>query len=100
MAAYTYIWAFEVRPEFIEAFLAAYGADGDWVRLFRRGQGYVGTRLLRDREDPHRFLTLDTWRSAEDFRSFRQQFAAEFAALDRSCEAFTVSEVPLGEYRE
>ena len=70
MSRYTYVWAFQVRRECLDQFQMHYGEGGSWVELFRRADGYVGTRLLRDRADPCRFLTIDTWRSVDDHRQF------------------------------
>ena len=57
---YTYIWAFEVRAEHVEAFRRYYGEGGAWMQLFRRARGYVGTQLLQDESEPLRFVTIDT----------------------------------------
>jgi heme-degrading monooxygenase HmoA len=97
---YCYLWEFRVAPEARAEFERHYGADGSWSQLFRRAEGYLGTHLLQDRADPGRFLTLDRWRSDADHRAFRTAFAQEYAALDRLCEALTLSETALGEYRE
>lgn len=42
------VWEFRVRPGQEAEFEARYGPDGDWARLFRLGEGYGGTVLLRD----------------------------------------------------
>ena len=41
------VWEYEVPAEHLDAFVAAYGADGDWSQMFRRGRGYGGTDLYR-----------------------------------------------------
>lgn len=98
MAGFSYIWEFKVRPERLAEFEAAYGPDGDWVRLFRRDPAYLGTDLLRDREDPHRFLTVDRWSSREACLAFRERFRADYGALDARCAGLTLSERPLGDF--
>lgn len=95
---YVYVWAYEVRPECVAAFERAYGSEGEWVALFRTGRGYRSTRLLRDRERPGRYLTIDAWASAEAFEAFRRERAAAFEALDRRCERLTLSETALGRF--
>ena len=95
---FCYVWEFRVRPEHLDAFLAGYGPEGDWVRLFRRDPAYVETQLLRDREDPTRFLTIDVWRDREACRVFRQAVRADFDELDRRFEQFTISERHLGDF--
>jgi heme-degrading monooxygenase HmoA len=96
--SFVYIWQYRVRPEAVSAFEAAYGPDGNWVRLFREHEGYLGTELLRDAADPTSYRTLDRWRSREDRDRFRAEAAAEFEAIDRACEALTVEERHLGDF--
>ena len=96
--AYTYIWAFEVHPEHVVAFRWHYGEGGAWTQLFRRARGYLGTRLLEDQTDPLRFVTIDTWRSVEEYEAFRAEYASEYAELDRLCEGFTVQERLIGHF--
>ena len=95
---YTYIWAFEVHAEHGDAFRKHYGEGGAWTQLFRRARGYLGTQLLQDERDPLRFVTIDTWSSAEDYEAFRADYAAEYAALDRLCEGFTKRETLIGHF--
>jgi hypothetical protein len=95
---YCYVWSFAVRPEYLREFQAAYGPDGDWARFFRSDPEYIRTSLLGDRENPTRFLTLDFWSSYEACASFRERFASQFEALDKSFERFTTEEVQIGSY--
>ena len=96
---YTYIWEYEVLPSTETEFLAHYGPDGTWVRLFRCSAGYLATELYRDRARPERFVTIDHWRTEAAFREFRSTFAAEFEALDHQCAGLTRREALLGELR-
>jgi heme-degrading monooxygenase HmoA len=86
------VWRYRVRPAKTEAFLRAYGAGGAWMELFRRGEGYISTELLRDALDPAVFVTIDRWRSRIDYDAFRKQFAEEYLALDSVCAAYTEDE--------
>jgi heme-degrading monooxygenase HmoA len=85
-------WRYRVRPAKTDAFLRAYGAEGAWVELFRRSQGYISTELLRDALDPAVFVTIDRWDSRVAYDSFRKQFAEEYLALDSVCAAYTEDE--------
>ena len=96
--AYTYIWSFEVHPEHVVAFRWHYGEGGAWTQLFRRARGYLGTQLLQDESDPLRFVTIDAWSSPEDYEAFRAEYHAEYEALDRVCEGFTVRETLIGHF--
>lgn len=123
MAGFSYLWEFRVRPEQLAAFETAYGPEGDWVRLFRTDPAYLGTELLRDREDPLRCMTVDHWvrrtaangwvrrppwtasgagkrseRSREACQAFRERCRAEYQALDARCAGFTASEWHLGDF--
>ena len=95
---YIYIWEYHVRPEAEADFLAHYGPEGVWARLFRRASGYLGTELYRDREHHHRFITVNRWRSEADFREFRERFAAAFDTLDHRCSDFTTRERRVGSF--
>lgn len=95
---FAYIWEFIVSDNGQYEFERAYGAEGDWVRLFRQARGYLGTELHRDQSNPRRYLTIDYWRSKEDRDEFRLRFAHEFQQLDARCETFTVQEKFLGDY--
>ena len=90
---YSIEWEFLPAAERLDEFLAAYGTEGAWVALFRRGQGYIGTELLPVAGKPGWFRTVDRWQSAQAYAEFRQAFATEYAALDRACEAFTLQEM-------
>jgi heme-degrading monooxygenase HmoA len=96
MSEYAYVWEFEVVPTRQKEFEHQYGSDGAWVALFRLHSGYVGSRLLQDRADPLRYVTIDRWQNEASFLSFRKQFAAQYDALDEACEQLTAAERSLG----
>jgi heme-degrading monooxygenase HmoA len=62
------VFRYEVRDP--EAFADAYGPEGEWAQFFRQGQGYVGTELLHDVEEPDRYLVIDRWESIEAYNAF------------------------------
>lgn len=95
---FCYVWEFVVQAERVRDFETAYGPDGDWVRLFRRDPAYVRTLLLRDRESPTRFVTIDFWTSREACLAFRERFQTEVDALDATFEAWTGRETHLGDF--
>ena len=95
---YAYVWEYRVSAEARQSFEAAYGPEGEWVRLFRRGDGYVRTDLWRDRDDSTRYVTIDHWKSFEAFASFRRRFSDEFEAFDARFEALTESERKIGDF--
>ena len=68
-----------------EAFERIYGSEGEWAQFFRSGDGFIGTELLRDLEEPERYLVIDRWASAEAYNAFLSEHQAEY--LRRSDEA-------------
>jgi len=95
---YLVIWEFRVRPESRDVFVRLYGPEGEWVRLFRAASGYLGTEMVRDEDDPDRYLTLDRWVSQADHDTFRERLTPEYEALDREGEALTTSERKIGAF--
>jgi heme-degrading monooxygenase HmoA len=95
-AQYLTIWEFRVRAGCESRFESIYGPDGDWVRLFSEAQGFVRTELIHDLNDRRRYLTLDYWSSKEAYETFREQYRAEYTALDQRCEGLTECETAIG----
>ena len=95
---FVYIWRYMIRPGRKADFLAAYHSEGDWAELFSRDSNYLKTELLQDVSDENVFITIDYWTSESARNSFRESFADEFGELDKKCEAFTVSEVLIGDF--
>jgi heme-degrading monooxygenase HmoA len=95
---YAVVWEFRVRSGSEARFERVYGPDGEWARLFRQDKGYAGTELMRDQSSPGRYLTIDFWRSREEYEAFRQQHAEEYRHIDQKCEALTEAETALGSW--
>ena len=70
------VFSYEVRET--AEFERVYGPDGDWAQFFRGGRGYVGTELLRDLEQPGRYLVVDRWESAEAYNAFGAEHREEY----------------------
>ena len=87
-------------PNRVAAFEEVYGPEGDWARLFRTADGFLGTTLLKDQVEPAEYLTLDRWVSSPAYEAFRRARDQEFIALDRQCEKLTALEEEIGEYEE
>ena len=93
---YLIVWEYQVRPERLPDFEKIYASDGAWAKLFNKNKGYLGTELLRDETDIHRFLTIDRWISAKAFNEFKTNWQTEYDALDAQCEGMTKQETLLG----
>jgi heme-degrading monooxygenase HmoA len=100
VTGFAYIWEFKVEPSCLADFERHYGPQGTWAQLFRRSPGYIETLVLRDADDPLRCITIDRWRSAEDYAAFGSRVKREYEELDARCEAVTMSESSLGKLTE
>ena len=96
---FTAVWEFHVSADKRRVFERAYGPNGDWAKLFRHGEGYIRTELIRDRDVPGRYMTLDFWTSRLAYQKFRRQNLAKYKAIDKRCEALTQSERCIGEFQ-
>ena len=79
-------------------FERVYGPDGEWAEFFRGGPGYVGTELLRDREQPGRYLVLDRWESAEAYNAFVEANRDEYVARVDDTRVYYDQELRLGTF--
>ncbi len=95
---YVYMWSFQVKPGCEPLFERIYGADGAWVQLFRKANGYVKTELIKQKAVANRYVTIDYWQDEASHQHFRSQYAQEFSELDARCEDLTESEEHLGDF--
>jgi heme-degrading monooxygenase HmoA len=98
MTMYVVLWRFRPREGRQSEFERAYGPSGEWARLFRRGDGYLGTELLQRSEDPREYLTLDRWTSRAAYEAFRARWSDEYRWLDHRLEELTEEETLLGAF--
>jgi heme-degrading monooxygenase HmoA len=95
---YLIIWEFQVRAGMEKGFERVYGSDGDWAQLFSPDESYFGTHLVRSRNGERTYVTLDFWRSQQDYDRFRKRHFVKYTALDQQCEDLTESEREIGEF--
>ena len=92
------IWEFVVKAEAVGQFEQAYGPDGAWARLFQAYPGFRGTTLLRDTDNPRRYLTIDIWDTAADRKRMLTQAKAHYSDLDEALADLTESEDEIGNF--
>ncbi len=95
---YTIICAYKVSLEKRAAFEAVYAEDGAWVKLFKKGNGYLGTRLMHSDDLPENYVTIDHWDTEENYETFMTQWKDAYQALDRECEGLAFEETCLGKF--
>lgn len=83
-------WRFVVPSENEARFVAAYGSDGDWSRLFGEADGFVKVELWRDEDGS--FITADHWRDRADFGRFQRDFCERYRTLDAELEGLASDE--------
>jgi len=92
----TIIWEYVVKTDYIVEFEKIYAPDGKWAELFKKGKGFVRTKLIHQLEQPQLFLTVDEWETMKDYKTFLSQWKEEYEALDKQCERLTERESCLG----
>jgi heme-degrading monooxygenase HmoA len=70
------VFSYEVRDA--AAFERAYGTGGEWAEFFHTAAGFVGTELLRDVEQPGRYLVIDRWESPDAYNAFADENREEY----------------------
>ncbi len=90
-------WTYEVKPEHASDFERTYARDGEWAALFAKSDGFLGVQLFRGSAGT--YLTIDRWRSEQDFEAFMAGHRAAYEALDRSTEGWTKAERLVGRFR-
>jgi len=77
-------------------FEQAYGADGEWAKLFRQDPAYIRTELIQDVHEASRYLTLDFWASGAAYEAFRESRKGEYNSIDAKCAEMTEAEREVG----
>ena len=95
---YVVLWRFRSLKDQKSEFERAYGPSGEWTRLFRRGDGYLGSELLQHSDDSREYLVLDRWASRAAYEVFRARFNSEYRRLDSRLEELTEEEAPMGAF--
>ncbi len=90
------LWEFQVKAGSEEEFERTYGAQGEWVNFFKKGEGYAGTDLLRNVGKRGRYITVDRWTSQAAFEDFQKKNKNEYQAIDKRCKSLTRVELHLG----
>ena len=66
--------------------------------FFAGARGYIGTELLRERENPGRYLLIDRWESRDAFEVFAKEHQAEYFRRSEDTAFYYLQELKLGEY--
>jgi hypothetical protein len=94
-----FIWEFVVKEEAKGRFELAYGPGGAWGKLFALSPGYRGTTLLRDTQNPRRYLTFDFWDTVVQREQALAEHQEEYSRLDTDLTDWTESRTEVGIFR-
>jgi len=90
------VFRYEVRDP--EQFERVYGPEGEWARFFMDADGYIGTELLRDLDEPERYLVIDRWETAELYNLFVAERRDEYMRRADEARALYVQELRFGTF--
>jgi heme-degrading monooxygenase HmoA len=90
------VFRYEARDA--DAFERVYGPEGEWAQFFRQGRGYIGSELLRDLEEPERYLVVDRWESADAYNAFLAEHQAEYVRRSEETRLHYVQELRFGTF--
>jgi heme-degrading monooxygenase HmoA len=90
------LWRFVVPAEKQAKFIAAYGPQGDWARLFSEARGFLRVELWRAEDGS--YLTADHWQRSDDFDLFQASLGPRYHALDAELEGLASSEIFIGAF--
>jgi heme-degrading monooxygenase HmoA len=93
------VWEFVVKEDARGQFELAYGPGGAWSKLFARYPGFRGTTLLRDTQNPRRYVTIDLWDTEAQREQMRSERKAEYSSLDAAFGDWTDSRTEVGIFR-
>src|SRR5258705_13271786 len=95
---YVIVWEYQVKAEYLDDFEKIYGAGGAWADLFQRENGYLGTELLYDPQNPQGYITIDRWVSSLAYDNFLVRCQEEYELLDEKCNELIERETLLGKW--
>jgi hypothetical protein len=93
------VWEYIVKEEARGHFELAYGPGGAWSELFARSPGFRGITVLRDTDNPRRYLTVDIWDAAGQREQALAECEAETAELEAALGEWTESRTAVGTFR-
>ena len=94
----TILWEYQVKPDHLAEFERIYSPDGTWTELFKKGKGFIGTKLIQSPVFPNLFVTIDQWETMKEYKTFLSEWKKEYDALDKQCEGLTERESCLGTF--
>jgi hypothetical protein len=92
------VWEFLVQEEARGQFELAFGPGGVWSKLFGRCPGFRGTTVLRDTNNPQRYLMVDLWDNAAQREQALVDHQAAYLELEAVFAEWTESKTEVGTF--
>ncbi len=93
------VWEIIVKQDSQGKFELVYGPGGAWGRLFGSVQGFRGTTMLNDTNNPRRYLIIAVWDTEAQYEQALRDHVDEYATLNADLEQWTESRMMLGVFR-
>ncbi len=90
---------FMVKQEAQGRFELAFGPGGAWSKLFAQSPGFRGTSVLRDANNPRRYLTIDLWDTVVQRDQAIQENKVAYTGLEADFGSWTESSREVGTFR-
>jgi heme-degrading monooxygenase HmoA len=90
------VFLYEARDP--DSFAQAYGPSGEWAQFFAGARGYLGSELLRDVDQPGRYLLIDRWESTATYNDFVEANQAEYMRRSDETSFHYVQELRFGTF--
>mgnify|MGYP001828614795 CR=1 FL=1 len=87
-----------VREQARGQFELAFGPGGAWSKLFSRSPGFRGATVLRDANDPRRYLAIEVWDSGDQRDQALVEGQDGYAGLLAALEEWTETRTELGTF--
>ncbi len=94
-----FIWEVVIKEAARGQFELAYGPGGAWSKLCAQSPGFRGTTLLRDAQNPRRYLTIDLWDTEDQREQMLVEHEAEYSSIDASFGEWAESRTEVGTFR-
>ena len=93
------ICEYVVKEEARGHFELTFGPGGPWSKLFSNSPGFRGTTVLRDTEDPGRYLIVDIWRTPTQREQALAEYIEQYNELMTRFDDWTDTITELGSFR-
>lgn len=92
------VWEYRARPGRVDEFESYYRPDGPWGELFRECPGFVSVTLMKDMNDPLRFMVADRWTSEATYEEFKREVATRYQELSDRGRRLYERETEIGRF--